>query len=90
MISIHPLLIQPLCLCKEIIIFFHFSKVKVKKKKWMIFTTIVNGGGGDKFHTPQHAINFKHNTPYINVIFQNLTRGYESIENTSFMFNANV
>jgi len=56
----------------------------------MIFTTIVNGGGGDKFHTPQHAINFKHNTPYINVIFQNLTRGYESIENTSFMFNANV
>jgi len=27
---------------------------------------------------------------YINAIFQNLTQRYESTENTSFMFNANV
>jgi hypothetical protein len=42
----------------------------------------VEGGGGDKFHTPQHAVNFKHNTLIFNAILQNNPPKYEYSENT--------
>jgi len=50
----------------------------------------MNGGGGTISIPLNMQLISNIIPPYINVIFQNLTQGYEFTENTSFMFNANV